>query len=139
MRSILKAFISGSILAILVMYWHDIINFFEVSNSFQDSSDLLVRLGGTFGYVVIILFTYILQKHQFKTVCKIDKNKYFTMEALFAFITIAFILYALMEFNFTIALINLMFYLMVVSLFDMYNDKIINSIKIKKSHRKSII
>ncbi|MFA6801704.1 MAG: hypothetical protein WCR19_06310 [Acholeplasmataceae bacterium] len=139
MSTLLKTLFSGSLLSVIVVKWDYIVELVNIQNAFQDDLSLLIKLGGMIGYTVFIIFAFLIQRSQIKNLTQLKKNKGYVINAIFILLTIIFLSYMLVDFKIQIAVINLMLYLVVVSLFDYISEKIIIGLKPQKSHTKTII
>jgi len=139
MKSLIKTILSGSIIALLVTKWDMIHEVITIQNVFQEDANLLIKLGGMIGYTSFIIFAFFLQQSQVKDILRVNKSKGLILYIIFITITLSFLSYILMNFNLQMAMINLMIYLMIVSIVDFVSERMMMSLKTCKSHAKSII
>ncbi len=139
MRSMMKTIVFGSILAAVVMRWETLTGIFDIQNAFQDDVDLLIRLGSMIGYTLFIGFAFFVQQAQIRDVVHSNKSKGRLLYTIFSVLTILFLSYMLLDFSIQIALVNLMLYLIIVSIFDFIGERIVLVTKANKSHAKTII
>ncbi len=139
MRSMIKTAIFGLLLTVIMIGWDPLASVFNVQNFFQDDSDLLIKIGSMIGYTLFIGFSFFVQQTQLKDVLHSNKNKGVILYGLFTIITTIFLSYMVMDFSLQVALVNLMLYLIIVSVFDFIGERIILVSKARKSHVKSII
>ncbi|QWB95239.1 hypothetical protein KHQ89_04515 [Mycoplasmatota bacterium] len=138
MKSLIKTILSGSIIALLVTKWDIILEVITIQNVFQEDTDLLIKLGGMIGYTSFIIFAFFLQQTQIKDILRVNKGKGLMLYIVFITITISFLSYILMNFNLQIAMINLMIYLIIVSIVDFVSERMMMTLNACKSHAKSI-
>lgn len=139
MRSIIKTIISGSFLSLIITKWDFFVGFFEVQNVFQDDVDLLIKLASMIGYTLFIAFAFFVQQAQIRDIMHANRSKGVTIYISFVVVTILFLTYMAMNFTLQIALVNLMLYLIIVSIFDYVGERMMITLKAHKSHPKSII
>ncbi len=139
MKSLVKTIISGSVIAFMVTKWDVFVGLFDVQNAFQEDSDLLIKLAGMIGYTIFITFAFFIQRAQIKDLIQLNKTKGMSLNVGFIVLTILFLSYIVFNFTLQIALVNLMLYLIIVSVVDFIGDRMMISLKPHKSHPKTII
>lgn len=139
MRSLLKTLFSGTFITLIITKWDLLVGFFNVQNAFSEDSDLLIKLGGMIGYTIFIVFAFIVQGSQIRNLIHINKQKGMILNIAFIVLTILFLAYIAIDFTLQVALINLMLYLLVVSIFDFIGERVMLTTKAHKSHPKTII
>lgn len=139
MKSLIKTVISGSFIALLATKWEVATNLISIQNAFQEDTGLLIKLGGMIGYTIFIAFGFFIQQAQIKETMHYQKTKGSILYVIFTMVSILFLSYITMSFTIQIALINLMIYLIIISMMDFIGDKLMMSSLKHESHPKTII
>lgn len=139
MKSLIKTIFSGSVIAILATKWELATNLISIHNVFQEDTSLLIKLGGMIGYTIFIAFGFFIQQGQIKEIIQYQKTKGSILYVVFTVISILFLSYITLSFTIQNALINLMIYLIIISMMDFIGDKLMMSSVKQKSHPKTII
>lgn len=139
MKSLIKTVFSGSVIALLATKWELATNLISIQNVFQEDTSLLIKLGGMIGYTIFIAFGFFIQQGQIKEAIQHQRNKGSILYVAFTVISIVFLSYITMSFTIQIALINLMIYLIIISMMDFIGEKLMMSSVKQKSHPKTII
>lgn len=139
MKSLIKTVFSGSVIVLLATKWELATNLISIQNVFQEDTSLLIKLGGMIGYTIFIAFGFFIQQGQIKETIQHQRNKGSILYVTFTVISIVFLSYITMSFTIQIALINLMIYLIIISMMDFIGEKLMMSSVKQKSHPKTII
>lgn len=139
MKSLIKTVFSGSVIALLATKWELATNLISIQNVFQEDTSLLIKLGGMIGYTIFIAFGFFIQQGQIKKIIQYQKTKGSILYVVFTVISILFLSYITLSFTIQNALINLMIYLIIISMMDFIGEKLMMSSVKQKSHPKTII
>lgn len=139
MKEILKLSTLGIMIAVLISKWQIVENMIFIDDMFIEDLNLLIKLGSMIGYTVFIAFAFFIQQNQIKDVLDVDRTKGLFLYSVFIIISVLFLSFIVINFSVQMALINLMVYLIIVSIVDCIGEKIILTINHQQSHHKSII